>query len=82
MVQKKENWYKTSKSEKRKKKTVQVLRKSQSIEFDEHFEDQDVEPKIYELPSETDIQDYPALRNFESRDIDVSDIYVKVPVIF
>ena len=61
---------------------MQVLRKSQSMEFDSHSEDQDGEPKIHKLPSETDIQDYPALRSFESRDIDVSDIYVKVPVIF
>ena len=82
IVKRKEYWYKTSKNEKRKNRSVQVLRKSQSMEFDDHSEDQDVEPKIYKLPSETDIQDYPALRSFESRDIDVSDIYVKVPIHF
>ena len=80
IVQKKEHWYKTRPKEKRKKTAVQLLRKSQSMDLDDPSEDQYVEPKIVKLPSDTDIQDFPLIQSFESRDIDVSDIYIKVPI--
>ena len=79
LVQKKENWYKTSPKEKRKKTSKLGMRKSQSMDFDNHFEGDDVESRIFKLPSETDVQEFPQIRTFASKDIDVSDIYVKVP---
>ena len=79
IVQKKENWYKTSPKEKRKKTSKLAMRKSQSMDFDNHYEGDDVEPRVFKLPSETDVQEFPQIRTFESKDIDVSDIYVKVP---
>ena len=80
IVQKKEYWYKTSPKQKRKKTSKLGMRKSQSMDFEEHYEGDDVEPRILKLPSETDVQEFPQIRTFESRDIDVSDIYVKVPI--
>ena len=50
------------------------------MDSDDHSEDQHDEPKIFKLPSETDIQDFFLIQTFESRDIDVSDIYIKVPI--
>ena len=79
IVQKKEYWYKTSPKEKRKKTSKLGMRKSQSMDFDNHFEGDDVESRIFKLPSETDVQEFPQIRTFASKDIDVSDIYVKVP---
>ena len=80
IVQKKEYWYKTSPQEKRKKTSKIRMRKSQSMDFEEHYEGEDLEPRVFKLPSETDVQEFPQIRTFESRDIDVSDIYVKVPI--
>ena len=80
IVQKKEYWYKTSPKQKRKKTSKLGMRKSQSMDFEEHYEGDDVEPRIFKLQSETDVQGLPKIRTFESRDIDVSDIYVKVPI--
>ena len=80
IIQKKEYWYKTSPKEKRKKTSKVGLRKSQSMDFDDHSEGNDVEPRVFKLPSETDVQEFPQIRSFESRDVDVSDIYVKVPI--
>ena len=80
IIQKKEYWYKTSPKQKRKKTSKLGMRKSQSMDFDEHSEGENVEPRVFKLPSETDVQEFPKIRTFESRDIDVSDIYVKVPV--
>ena len=76
IVQKKEYWYKTSPKEKRKKTSKLRMQKSQSMDFDNQCE----EPKIFKLPSETDVQEFPEIRTYESKDIDVSDIYVKVPI--
>ena len=80
IVQKKEYWYKTSPNENRKKTNVQVLRKSQSMDSENHSEGHNVESKIFKLPSENDIQDFPPIKTFDSRHIDVSDIYIKVPI--
>ena len=80
IVQKKEYWYKTSPKQKRKKTSKLGMRKSQSMDFEEHYEGDVVEHRILKLPSETDVQEFPQIRTFESRDIDVSDIYVKVPI--
>ena len=74
IVQKKEYWYKTSPKEKRKKTSKLGMRKSQSMDFDNHFEGDDVESRIFKLPSETDVQEFPQIRTFSSKDIDVSDI--------
>ena len=79
IVQKKEYWYKTSPKEKRKKTSKLGMRKSQSMDFENHFEGDDVESRIFKLPSETDVQEFPQIRTFASKDIDVSDIYVKLP---
>ena len=80
IVQKKEYWYKTSPKERRRKTSKLGMQKSQSMDFDDHYEGDDKEPRVFKLPSETDIQDFPQNRTFESKDIDVSDIYVKVPI--
>ena len=56
------------------------MRKSQSLDFDDHYEGDDVEPRVFKVPSETDVQEFPQIRTFASKDIDVSDIYVKVPI--
>ena len=80
LVQKKENWYKTSPKEKRKKTSKLGMRKSQSMDFDDPYEVDDVEPRVLKLTSKTDVREFPQIRAFESRDIDVSDIYVKVPI--
>ena len=79
IVQKKEYWLRSSPKEKRKKVLRTGLRKSQSMDFDDHSECSDIDPKIFKLPSETDVQEFPQIRSFESKDVDVSDIYVKVP---
>ena len=79
IIQKKEYWYKTSPKEKRKKTSKLRMRKSQSMDFDNHYEGHDDEPRVFKLPFETDVQEFPHIRTFESKDIDVSDIYVKVP---
>ena len=47
---------------------------------DEGKENDEVEHKVFKLPSETDVQEFPQMRTCESRDIDVADIYVKVPI--
>ena len=80
IVQKKEYWYRTSPKEKRKKTSKLGMRKSQSMDFDDLSEYDDLQPRVFKLPSETDIQEFPQIRTCESRDIDVSDIYVKVPI--
>ena len=80
IVQKKECWYNTSPKEKRNKTSKLGMRKSQSMDFDVHYDGDDMEPRVFKLPSETDVQGFPHIRTFESRDIDVSDIYVKVPI--
>ena len=80
IVQKKEYWYKTSPKEKRKKTSKLRMRKSQSMDFDDHYDGDNVEPRVFKLPSETDIQEFPQIRTFENRDIDVSNSYVKVPI--
>ena len=78
IVHKKEYWYKTSPKEKRKKAT-KGIKKSQSMGFDEHSEGDELDLKLFKHPSETDVHDFPQMKAFESRDVDVSDIYVKVP---
>ena len=80
IVQKKEYWYRTSPKEKRNKTSKLGMRKSQSMDFDDLSEYDDLQPRVFKLPSETDIQEFPQIRTCESRDIDVSDIYVKVPI--
>ena len=80
IVQKKEDWFRTSPKEKRRKTSKLDLRRSQSMDFDSHSECEELESKLFKLSSETDIQEFPRMRAFESRDVDVSDIYVKVPV--
>ena len=79
IVQKKDYWLRTSPKERRRKISKTVFRKSQSMDFDDHSENSDIDPKIFKLPSETDVQEFPQIRSFESKDVDVSDIYVKVP---
>ena len=80
IVQKKDYWYKTSPKQKRKKTSKLGMRKSQSMDFDDHNEGEHLEPRVFKLPSETDVQEFPQIRTFESKDIDVSDFYVKVPI--
>ena len=80
IVQKKDYWYKTSPKQKRKKTSKLGMRKSQSMDFDDHNEGEHLEPRVFKLPSETDVQEFPEIRTYESKDIDVSDIYVKVPI--
>ena len=80
IVQKKENWYKTRPREKRKKTSKLGMQKSHSMDFDDIYEGDALEPRVLKLPSETDVQEFPHIRTFESKDIDVSDIYVKVPI--
>ena len=50
------------------------IRKSQSMDDADNSEGTGEEPKVFKLPSETDIQECG-----ESEGVDVSDIYVKVP---
>ena len=80
IVQKKEHWYKTRPREKWKKTSKLGKRKSQSMDFDDPYEVEDVEPRVLKLTSKTDVREFPQIRTFESRDINVSDIYVKVPI--
>ena len=80
IVQKKEHWYKTSPKEKRRNVIKLGIQKSQSMDFDDHLDEEDDTPRVFKLPSETDIQEFPKLQAGDSRDIDVADIYVKVPV--
>ena len=80
IVQKKDYWYKTSPKEKKKKIPKISMQRSQSMDFEDHSEVDEVEHKVFKLPSETDVQEFPQIRTCESRDIDVSDIYVKVPI--
>ena len=80
IVQKKEYWYKTSPKENRKKTSKLGMRKSHSMDFDDIYAGDALEPRVFKLPSETDVQEFHHIRTFESKDIDVSDIYVKVPI--
>ena len=50
------------------------------MDFDDHSEESDLQPKVLKLPSETDIHELPNMNTLEGKDMDVSDIYVKVPI--
>ena len=59
IVQNKEFWYKTSPKEKRKKALLVKIPRSKSMDFNDHSEESDVQPKVLKLPSETDIHELP-----------------------
>merc|ERR1711936_118950 len=79
IIQKKECWSRTS-GKRRHSSNVLRSRRCQSMELDDQPSDEEHQPKIMRLQSEADLQDFPDLKKFESEEIDIADIYMKVPV--
>ena len=80
LVQKKDDWLKISPKDRRKaaNRGRSGLRRSQSLD---HSECDDSEHRVYKLPSDSDIRETSSSsKSFEYEDVEVSDIYVKVPV--
>ena len=50
------------------------------MEAEDINSDEEQQPKMMRLQSETDLQDIPGLRSFESGEIEIADFYMKVPV--
>lgn len=74
IVQKKGYFYKTSPKERRKQ--FRKIRRSQSMDFEDTEDGH--ESRLFKLLSDSDIQES-GLKTCDSRDIVVSDIFVKVP---
>ena len=56
------------------------VRGYQSLKAEDIHSDEEQQPKMMRLQSETDLQDIPGFRSFESGEIEIKDFYMKHPV--
>ena len=80
IIQKKDGWYNRSSCKRRHSSSMLKVRRYQSLEAEDINSDEEQQPKMMRLQSETDLQDIPGLRSFESGEIEIADFYMKVPV--